>query len=50
MDEIGINKYFTREYGRTTRSKQFFGAVSDLRNARESFIATKIESRTWLTH
>lgn len=45
MDESGINKYFTREYGRATRGKQIFGAISGLRYTRESFIAAKIESR-----
>jgi transposase len=45
IDESGINKYCTREYGRATRGKQVYGAISGLRYARESFIAAKIESR-----
>ena len=45
VDESGINKYFTREYGRAIKGKQIFGAISGLRYARESFIAAKIESR-----
>ena len=45
VDESGINKYFTREYGRAIRGKQIFGALSGLRYTRESFIAAKIESR-----
>jgi hypothetical protein len=45
VDETGINKYFTRDYSRTARGKQFFGAISHLIYTRERFIAEKIESR-----
>lgn len=45
IDEAGIDKFITREYGLGVIGKRVFGECSGKRYARESFIAGKIGSR-----
>jgi len=44
VDESGIDAYFHRAYGWSTRGKLVFGEVPGKRFARESFIAAKCKS------
>jgi hypothetical protein len=44
IDESGNNEYLQREYARAGIGSQIYGATSGLKFARESFIATKVQS------
>ena len=44
IDESGVNKYLQREYARSPKGVQIFGAISGKRYVRESSIAAKVES------
>ena len=45
IDESGIDKFISREYGRGKRGQKIMGGVSGKRYARESFIAGQIQNK-----
>ncbi len=45
IDESGIDKFVSREYGRSKRGQKIMGSVSGRRYARESFIAGQIQNK-----
>jgi hypothetical protein len=45
IDESGIDKFVSREYGWATKGQKVYGEVSGKRYARESFIAGSINGQ-----
>jgi isftu1 transposase len=45
IDESGIDKFISREYGWGARGKKIMGGVSGKRYARESFIAGQVQNK-----
>lgn len=45
IDESGIDKFISREYGRCQRGQKIMGGVSGKRYARESFVAGQIQNK-----